>query len=353
MRTEQNGKRTSFQEVCGALLVIALVFGLDAPSSAYVRPGTTRSVSVPDGGTNQRDAIPTGHIHSDISGNGRFVVFGTSRKGLAPGRESPANQNLFVRDMKTGDLALVTVSPEGVPLVYPPSVLGYGSGGESISHDGRHVAFFSDALNLVRGDTNLAADVFVRDMDRGNVVRVSVSTDEEEANGPSTAAAISGNGRFVAFQSSASNLVPGDTNGESDVFVRDLKKETTERISISSKREQANDFSGGGSISSTGRFIVFSSWATNLVPDDTNGTIDVFVRDRVKGRTERVSVSSLDEEGNDLSGGWLSVSDDGRHVAFRSLASNLVPVNRTGLGLNGYHIYVRDRRAHRTQRVDV
>ena len=150
----------------------------------------------------------------------------------------------------------------------------------SISADGRFVAFSSDASNLVPGDTNSTDDIFVRDLSTNTTTRVSVNSAGNQANNNSFAiASISDDGRFVAFNSAATNLVPGDTNGSRDIFVRDTRANTTTRVSVDSAGNQGNDISFSTSISTNGRFVAFDSSATNLVPGDTNNTTDIFVSD--------------------------------------------------------------------------
>ena len=326
----------------------------------------------------------------------------------------------------------------------------------AISSDGRYVAFSSDASNLVPGDTNATRDVFVRDRKLGTTRRVSVSSNETQGNSVSFGLpVITSDGRYVAFGSDASNLVPGDTNGSADVFVRDRKLGTTRRVSVSSSETQGNGLqlraagdqfgmagtspsarsrrtwcpatpttpptcsSGTGSwappagsacpapeprataavssrrsvraagtspsvrlrrtwcpvtpttpstcssgtgaghhppgqrvqhrspgrrvsfgpaISSAGRYVAFSSDASNLVPGDTNAAQDVFVRDRQLGTTRRVSVSSTGAQGNSDSFD-PAISSAGRYVAFSSDASNLVP----GDTERHRDVFVRDR----------
>jgi Tol biopolymer transport system component len=220
----------------------------------------------------------------------------------------------------------------------------------AISSDGRYVAFTSDASNLVAGDTNGFADVFVRDRDTdqdgifdeiGSVStsRVSVSSGGAQGNNESYYAAVSGDGRFVAFGSIATNLVTGDSNGNSDVFVRDRQAGTTTRVSLGSAGTQGNGGSFAPAIGD-GRFVAFQSQASNLVTGDANGFADVFVRDRDTNEdgifdeagavsTTRVSVDSVGGEG-DAESLDPSISGDGRFVAFESLASNLVPVDTNG-----------------------
>ncbi|MBI4470036.1 MAG: PD40 domain-containing protein, partial [Acidobacteria bacterium] len=194
--------------------------------------------------------------------------------------------------------------PENFGELYTESEGDARSDRPSISADGRFVAFESEATNLVPGDGNSAHDVFVRDRLTGVTERVSVSSTGTEAIGDqyfySVSASISADGRFVAFDSSATNLVPGDGNNAHDVFVRDRLTGVTERVSVSSTGTEAigdpYDYSGSASISADGRFVAFESDATNLVPGDTNKARDIFVRDRLTGVTERVSVSSTGTE---------------------------------------------------------
>ncbi len=226
----------------------------------------------------------------------------------------------------------------------------------SISSDGRYVAFKSQASNLVIGDTNSNTDIFVHDRQTGTTTRVSVRSDGTESNGWSFGSSISADGRYVAFYSSASNLVSGDTNGKYDVFVHDRNTGTTTRVSMHSNgTTQGNATSSVPSISADGRYVVFTSYATNLVTGDTNGKQDAFVHDRNTGMTTRVSVDSSGIQGNDDSGGGGAgsiqsfISADGRYVVFYSLASNLVPGDTNGSS----DIFVRDRQLGTTTRVSV
>jgi len=219
----------------------------------------------------------------------------------------------------------------------------------SISADGRLIAFESLASNLVPGDTNNVRDIFVRDRQSGVTSRVSVGACGVQADAASEWASISSDGRHVAFESFASNLVPGDTNNTYDVFVRDLATGVTERVSVSSSGAQADGGSFEPSISSDGRFVAFSSVATNLVTGDTNNVRDIFVRDRVAGTTTRVNVATGGAQALGLISTTPAISGDGRRVAFVSFASNLVhgDTNNTG------DIFLRDRAAGTTTRVSV
>src|SRR3989440_488453 len=175
------------------------------------------------------------------------------------------------------------------------------SEGPSISADGRFVAFYSSAANLVGSDTNGVRDVFVRDRKTGKTTRVSVDSHGAQGNGDSEGPSISADGRFVAFLSSASNLVGGDTNGVRDVFVRDRKTGKTRRVSVDSHGAQGKGASFVPSISANGRFVAFSSVANNLVGGDTNTASDVFVRDRKTGKTRRGSRACHRPHGNGAS----------------------------------------------------
>lgn len=170
-------------------------------------------------------------------------------------------------------------------------------------------------------ETTAPTDIFVRDRTTETTERVSVDSAGNQGKGQSSDLAISANGRFVAFTSSASNLVPDDTF---DVFVRDRVMETTERVSVGNNDDQANSPSVASVISADGRFVTFWSGASSLVSEDTNGALDVFVRDRLTGTTERTSVDNAGSQGNSTSQLGV-VSGDGGVVAFVSLASNLVP----------------------------
>jgi Tol biopolymer transport system component len=221
----------------------------------------------------------------------------------------------------------------------------------AISADGRFVAFYSDSSNLVAGDTNGTWDVFVRDRKAQVTRRVSVGPGGQQANRDSYGQpAISAHGRFVAFASGATNLVAGDTNRGYDVFVRDRVAQVTRRVSVGPGGQQADGDTSSFSptISAHGRFVTFWSQAPNLVAGDTNGTDDVFVRDRVAQVTRRVSVGPGGREANGES--WESaISAHGRLVAFTSYATNLVAGDTNG----AYDVFVRDRVAQVTQRVSV
>jgi Tol biopolymer transport system component len=219
-----------------------------------------------------------------------------------------------------------------------------------ISADGRYVAFEGWQDDIVPGDSNHVDDIFVRDRQNGSTELISVSF----AGGKSLGGrhpSISADGRYVSFSSFASDLVPGDTNGSEDVFVRDRQTGVTERVSVSSSGEQVwgSFYIWQQMISGNGRFVVFVSDAGNLVPGDTNGDDDVFVHDRELGTTERINVGPAGEQSDDWTVGYYAtISDDGRFVAFRSKATNLVPGDPDPVGED---LYLRDLFTDRTVRL--
>jgi CARDB/WD40-like Beta Propeller Repeat len=266
-----------------------------------------------------------------------------------------------------------TPSASATPPPYPPGTTtrvslstagsqGNGdSSGVAISADGRYVVFSSKATNLVAGDTNGYEDIFVHDRQTGETTRVSVDSAGEQGNSYSRDADISADGRYVVFGSRATNLVSGDTNGETDVFVHDRQTAETTRVSTDSAGNQGDGYCGGPAMSADGRYVTFQCDASNLVAGDSNdfcdtdydtvldnNCTDTFVHDRQTGETTRVSVDSVGGQGNSYS--WdADISADGRYVVLSSRATNLV------LGdTNGYEdIFMHDRQTGETTRVSV
>jgi Tol biopolymer transport system component len=199
-----------------------------------------------------------------------------------------------------------------------------------VSGDGRFVAFMSEASNLVPGDTNRSSDTFVRDLFTGTVERVSVSSTGEQGNADSLSASISRDGRYVGFRSRATNLVERDTNQATDIFVRDRMEQTTTIVSVPQEGGQANGDSDSASISANGRYIVFRSLASNLLPDDTNGRADIFLRDMSGNGLSWVTRRADGVQANGDSR-TPQIAPDGLRVAFSSYANNLVDgdTNRT------------------------
>jgi len=324
-----------------AILLLLVLLTSNVPGetqSVLAAPGDTTRVSVDSSGA-QGNGDSSG---TAISDDGRFVAFRSSANNLISG-DTNASEDIFVRDRQTGQNTRVSVDSSG-------GEANEGSETPAISSDGRFVAFASYASNLVSGDTNGAVDIFVHDRQTGQTSRVSVDSSGAEAIGNETeySLAISGDGRYVAFASEATNLVSGDTNSVADVFVHDLQTGQTMRVSVDSNGSQANSGSGSPAISSDGRYVVFSSGATNLVANDTNNKGDVFIHDRQTGQTNLVSVNS---SGVQADGGGSSpdISADGRYVVFLSKSNNLAP----GADEYGTLVYVNDRQTGQTNLISV
>ncbi len=276
--------------------------------------GATRRFSVSSNGVqgNNNSTAPS------ISADGRYVAFTSQAKNLVSGDTNSAQiYEVFVHDGVTGQTVRASVTTAGVQA-------NKNSYSAFLSADGHHVAFASLATNLVPGDTNNERDAFERDLVTGTTTRVSVGAGGLQANGLSVPTSISADGRYVAFHGSANNLVPGDTNLVWDIFVHDGVTGVTDLVSVDSAGHAANLDSLNPALSPDGRFVAFMSSATNLVPGDGNGWSDVFLHDRVTGATERISVASDGTEG-DYWADMPAISADGRFVTFESASSNLVP----------------------------
>jgi Tol biopolymer transport system component len=345
--------------------------------------GTTECLSLtPSGVTgNGPSGVPF------ISPDGRYVGYWSLATDLVAA-DTNGFEDIYLYDRATGTLELVSAGPSGSP--------GNGATGDfaRMSSDGRFVAFTSEASDLVAGDANGRVDVFVRDRLAGTTELVSVDSSGGQADDDCQFPSISADGRFVAFHSRADNLVAGDTNGYEDIFIRDRQLGTTERVNlgpggvqgdadsscpvisldggfvafesqaldlapgapsgwrnhllldrqtgviefIAKNRPYAFDWDTDLEVTPGGRFVAFTSWADDVIPGDTNGAPDVFIRDRQLGTVERVSVSSGGAQVQALTFD-MCVSDDGRFVAFYSQAPNLVPMDTNGSG----DVFQRDR----------
>jgi Tol biopolymer transport system component len=271
--------------------------------------GSTQVVS----GSHGAESYPSPRL--SISADGRFVAFESERG------------DILVTELGTGETRMASADLNGHET--------FLASAPSISADGRYVAFVSEAPNLVAGDAGYDdEDVFVRDLEAGVTRRLTVGWTGAEPNGDSGGAAISADGRFVAFTSGASNLIRRDTNRSADVFVHNLRIGKTRRVSVGLNGAQSNGRSRHPSISADGRKVAFESGASNLVRRDLGS---IYVRNLEIGRTRRVDVGW---NGAAVNGGGSapSISADGRSVAFTSGASNLVRGDR-----NGYlDVFVRD-----------
>ncbi len=281
--------------------------------------GTTEQMSVASGGVQGNNI--SGYAPR-LSPDGRYVTFASKATNLVAG-DTNATTDVFVRDRVAGTTERVSIGAGGVQ--------GNGeSANPGISADGRYVTFFSGASTLVSGDSNGNWDVFLRDRVAGTIERISVSSSGVQGNGGSVLPSISADGRYVTYYSGSTNLVVGDTNASNDVFLRDRQLATTLRVSVGTSGAQANGQSLDPDISPDGRFVTFSSVASNLVAADTNGVQDVFLRDVVSSSTERLSVSSAGAQGDQTSALRPGISDDGLLVAFWSRATNLVSGDTNG-----------------------
>lgn len=291
--------------------------------------GPVRDVFAVDRVTDERRLVsaPTGGSGADgpsstpvISRDGQRVVFVSQATNLVAA-DTNGHPDIFFRDGR-GPIGTVSVGLRGVPANGP-------SGQPDISADGRFVVFASAASNLVEGDTNGHVDVFVRDLLQGFTFRASVSSRGVEADGNSFAPAIAADARAISFASAATNLVEGDTNRVPDVFVRVPSTRRTDRVSVSSSERQQNravaaPFTQVSDLSRDGRYVVFESDATNLVRPDANRRTDIFRRDRRSGRTTLVSVDSYGFQGNNDSFA-PTITPSGQFISFQSFATNLAP----------------------------
>jgi Tol biopolymer transport system component len=349
--------------------------------------GTTERVSVDSSGV-QGNAISGFALSSAISADGRYVAFASNASNLAPDDLNGNFPDVFVHDRATrqtelvsvdtngpgghgGGLFTVSMSADGRFIAFDSALCGNcllevfvrdrttrqtekvsvsptgtqangASGFPAISADGRFVAFASGATNLVEGDTNGRFDVFVYDRQSRTTELVSVTSDGVQGNvdsglgGPRGGfpVSVSGDGRLVAFVSSASNLVPGDTNRAADVFVRDRASGTTERVSIGSGGEQASGATGAASISRDGRLVAFDAFG---LPEGNTGSEDVFVHNLETHTTELISVKNVDPLGRPSLA--PAISADGRFVAFFSSSGTVVEGDTNP----GEDVFVRDR----------
>ena len=275
-----------------------------------------------------------------ISDDGRYVTFESHAPDLVAG-DTNGKFDIFVHDRLTDETTRISLASDGTQgdqHSYDPSISG----------DGRYVIFHSFASNLVAGDTNTTPDVFVHDRVTGLTERVSVASDGSQGTGNHNDSMLSRDGRYAVFTATSPNLVAGDTNGVTDIFVHDRQTDTTSRVSVASDGSQANKGSADAWISADGQYVAFKSLATNLTSGDTNGSWDVFVHDRTTGTTSRVSLASDGSQANGASGD-PALSGDGRYVTFSSLAGNLVAGDANGLE----DVFVHDRQTAASERVSI
>ena len=292
--------------------------------------GNTERVSISDDGEEEEFLSE----NPAISADGRVVVF-QSQNTFGDAEDSNNLVDIFVHDRDEDTTRRVSISSDGQQVLDSAAVF------PDISGDGRYVVFYSSDTHLVAGDDNICvgigqtgqtfyfpcSDVFIHDLQTGETQRVSVDAAGAQADGASSIASISANGRFVAFQSSATNLVSGDTNDAIDIFVKDMLTGRVERVSVASDGGQADDGNYNPQISADGRVVTFESRATNLDPADTNDTLDIYVHDRTSGTTRIVSVCACGICANGPSK-MPAINGDGSIIAYESESSNLL----VGLG---------------------
>ncbi len=322
------------------LLPLAAFVGISVPAVAQC-PNVRASVDALGVESDAGSGLSIAALNRTyLSAGGRYVAFWSTASNLVPG-DTNGKQDVFVRDLVSGTIERVSVDSAGMES-------NGDSTDPSISADGQRIAFQSAATNLVAGDTNARIDVFVRDRAAGTTTRVSVDALSVEGNHDSVRADFSADGKFVAFQSRATNFAANDTNNKADAFVKELATGTLECISLDSLGTVGDDTSGSPALSAGGRFVAFHSLASNLVASDANGQFDVFLRDRQLATTMRISVGPNGEEADYFSQ-TPSISADGRYVAFSSTATNLIVGDTNNL----FDVFVRDTQLGVTTRVSV
>lgn len=348
-----------------------------------LQKGTTERISLGLGAAEAHGH--DGSYQPAISADGRYVAFTSWALNLVPG-DTNLVSDVFVYDRARDVTERISMTSRGIESEgFCESVteeekkkgrgLLTGSFNSSITPDGRYVGFLSCSVNLagVGEDTNLVADIFVHDRLKDRTTRESISSDEQEApTGADGCPSLSADGRYVAFDSLSPGLVPEDQDSWQDTFVRDRKKGTTERVSVTPDGSRSIVPLGGNSydhfdclasifkpvISPTGRYVVFSSGEMNLVPNDTNTFSDAFLIDRKTGRVDRISVSSAGQETNHASYP-VAMTPDTRHIVFLTLASNLHPGDRWSYSApeissrSGFDVFVHDRFTGTTELISI
>lgn len=312
-----------------SILVVALVLAggvVLRPGTEALVPGVNELVSQSTGSTLGNNTTYT----PEISGDGKFVAFRSSASNLVSGDTNGAN-DIFLRDIEQETTIRVSVSSLGVEA-------NGASAAPRISHDGKYVVYSSAASNLVSDDTNGYADAFVYNRMDGTTTRITVNTSGAEANNNSGQPDISADGRFVVFESSASNLVSGVNpyGGGTQVFMKDMLTNAVQALSIKSNGARGNGASSSPQISCDGGVVVFSSQATDLVSGDTNGAIDVYLSVIGWSKNTLHNVTKDHSTGSSYSG---DISCDGNTVAFSSVGTGFIPEDTNA----AYDVYTYDR----------
>ncbi len=243
-----------------------------------VTSNQTLCVSTPDSSMGLSAESNGDSSYSSCSGNGRYIVFESNATNLVVG-DSNGYRDIFLRDMKDGITERVSVGNSGVQA-------NLNCFSAAISRDASKVAFQSTANSLVSTDLNSYSDIFLCDRSTSTLTLISTNNDNYPSNGASYVPSLSGNGRFIAYQSQSANLVPGDLNGVTDIFVFDSQLDYTERVSTNIGLAFGDGGSYQASISEDGHIVGFSSMATNLIGDDANGVSDIYQYDRLEGGAE-------------------------------------------------------------------
>jgi Tol biopolymer transport system component len=338
------GSRARYPMAGALLLLVPLAAALvGAPRGGAGTTSITTSLSSTSGSAGPRSSFS---FRPWISGDGRYVAFDSDSPNLAPG-DTNRVRDVFIYDRDNGTLERVSQGTGG-------KQANGDSQRPTLSKDGRFVAFWSAADNLVEGDTNAVTDCYVHDRQTHETIRIDVGPDKVQANGECARPVISGDGDLVAFESAATNLEKAgvlgkstDTNKARDVFLRDLEAGTTTRISVSTDGKQGAGESVRPAISADGRYVAFQSDAP-LQSDDTNEKTDVYLHDLDSKETTRVSIGPGGVEGN---GGSFSptLSTDGRLLSYWSNASNFVSGDSNKVG----DVFVFDRTDGSTVRVSL
>ena len=296
---------------------------------------TVELISLAPDGTQANGSSSSG----DINRSGDYVTFASFADNLVA-NDTNGQRDIFVYDRLNQTTELISIATDDTQA----NGLSLFS---AINANGNIVAFESIADNLVANDTNGQQDIFVRDRANQITRRIRIGLNGAQANGASSLGSVSNDGRYISFSSTADNLVAGDTNGNSDVFVYDRVNQTTELVSMGLNNAVANDDSTSGFISGDGLYVVYESTANNLVAGDTNGNSNIFVYDRVNQTTELIDLAADGTLSNDNSHD-ASISDDGRYVAFLSQGSNLVAGDTNGES----NVFIRDRTEQTTELFD-
>ena len=315
-----------------------------AVTTPPAQPVQLVSVSTAGAQANGASTVSLGAASAD----GRYFVFSTAGTNLVSGNTSPYG-GVYVRDRQTGTTTPVSVSSSGV-------LSDYGAGNASISADDRFAIFTSTADNLYPGSVLGTQGIYVRDLVQGITEREDIASNGTPGNADAFEPNISADGRFVKFLSNATNLVSGVT-GTTQVYVRDRTTGKTTLVSVAPDGTPANASASGAAISADGRFVAFDSFATNLVSQNTNGLKQAFLRDVSNGTTVLVSAAGDGTPANlqvydEFSGtyGPLAISADGRFVVFNSMATNLVSQPTDGTIM---HVFLRDAQMQHTTLIDV